>query len=270
MTLVNGVPFGLPPSGSLMPGKKAATVAGRNCGPPVAPALSSSRARWSSLCAAGTPDSKLLGRSDDAALAPRPIALAQRALVELAGRQARQLRLEIDRARAFQVGQTLAAKGDQFGLRLRPRRDARHELDDRFHLLAHLLVWNPEHRGVGDLRMGDEQVLAFLRIDVDAAGNDHERGAVGEVEIALLVDMADVAEGAHRAVGRVHFGGPDGIVEIFEGRGGPEPDLAGLARRNLAHFVVENVKLAERRFADRARMGEPFRAVADRHAHRFR
>src|SRR5271167_2765006 len=43
--------------------------------------------------------------SNDAALAPLPIPLAQRALIELAGRQARQLSLEIDRARAFVMGE---------------------------------------------------------------------------------------------------------------------------------------------------------------------
>ena len=42
-----------------------------------------------------------LALSQYPALMPLPVALAQRRLVELAGRQARQLRLEVDRARAF-------------------------------------------------------------------------------------------------------------------------------------------------------------------------
>src|SRR5271165_6511770 len=47
--------------------------------------------------------------SKDAALAPLPVPFAQRALIELAGRQARQLGLEIDRARAFVTGEMIAA-----------------------------------------------------------------------------------------------------------------------------------------------------------------
>jgi hypothetical protein len=48
----------------------------------------------------------------------------------------------------------------------------------------------------------DQEVLGLLRIDVHAAGDDHERLAVGEVEEAVVVDVADVADGAHRPVGR--------------------------------------------------------------------
>src|SRR5579863_7713810 len=72
---------------------------------------------------------------NDPAPAPLPVAVAQGSLVELAGRQARQLGLEVDRARAFVVRETLAAEGDQFGLRFRAGVAAGHELDHRLHLL---------------------------------------------------------------------------------------------------------------------------------------
>ena len=48
-----------------------------------------------------------------------PVAVAQQALVKLAGRQARQLVGEVDRARALHVGEALAAEADQLGLELR-------------------------------------------------------------------------------------------------------------------------------------------------------
>jgi hypothetical protein len=49
-----------------------------------------------------------------------------------------------------------------------------------------------------------EHVLGFLRVDVDAAGDDRERLAVGEEQEAVLVEVADVAEG-----------GPVGVVPVW-------------------------------------------------------
>ena len=144
-----------------------------------------------------------------------------------------------------------------------------HGLHDRLHLLAHLLVRHAEHRCVGDFRMGDQQVLAFLRIDVDAAGDDHEGGAVGEIDVAVLVDAADVADRAHHPVGRVSLGRLDRIVEVFERRGGLEPEPAGLPGRHFPHRVVEDVNLAQNDASDRAGMSEPFGAVAHGETHAF-
>ena len=138
----------------------------------------------------------------------------------------------------------LAAEGHQFVGDVRARPKLGHQLNHGLDLLAQILVRRSEHGGVGDLGMGDQEVLAFLRIDVDAAGDDHERGAVGEVDEALLVDMADVADGAHRPVGRVRLRGLIRIVEIFERRSGLEPELAGLAARHFLHLLVEHMQLA--------------------------
>src|SRR5882757_9558955 len=65
-----------------------------------------------------------------------PIAVAQQALVEFAGRQPRQFRLEIDRARHLLPRQRPAAEVDQFVGELRPRRNAGHRLHHRLHLFA--------------------------------------------------------------------------------------------------------------------------------------
>ena len=47
------------------------------------------------------------------------------------------------------------------------------------------------HRGVPD-----QHVLDLARVDVHAARDDHVRHAVGEEQVALVVDVADVAERA--------------------------------------------------------------------------
>jgi hypothetical protein len=50
--------------------------------------------------------------------------------------------------------------------------------------------------------MGDKQILAFLRIDVNPAGNAHEVGAIGEKKETVLVHIAHIANCIHGAVGR--------------------------------------------------------------------
>ncbi len=107
--------------------------------------------------------------SQNSAAVSLPVTVAQRCLVELAGGQAREIVLEVDRPRAFHVGEMLAAEGDQFRLGLRPRLRFGHELNHGLDLLAHLFVGRAEHRRIAHLGMRDEQVLAFLRIDVDPA-----------------------------------------------------------------------------------------------------
>ena len=79
--------------------------------------------------------------------------------------------------------------------------------------------------------MDDKQILAFLRIDVDAAGNDHEARAVGEIKGAVIVHITDVANCAHGAVGRACLRGANRIVEIFECRRGLEPQSTGRSGR---------------------------------------
>ena len=68
----------------------------------------------------------------------------------------------------------------------------------------------PNTAHVDHLGVDDQQVLGLLRVDVHAAGDDHVRLAVGEVEVAVLVDVADVAErrpaAARCAISAVFFG----------------------------------------------------------------
>src|SRR5712672_848419 len=129
-----------------------------------------------------------------------PVAVTQQPLVKLSGRKPRQLGLEVDRARHFLARQGLAAKQHQFFRQIRPRQNPRHRLHHCFYFLAKIGVGNAEHGGVRDLGMGNQQILAFLRVDINAARDDHEGRAVGQIEKTVAVDIADVADRAHAAV----------------------------------------------------------------------
>ena len=63
--------------------------------------------------------------------------------------------------------------------------------------------------------MADEDVFDLARVDVDAAGDDHVGDAIGDVEVALLIDIADVAEGAPAAVVE-RLGGLGRIAVVLE------------------------------------------------------
>ena len=74
------------------------------------------------------------------------------------------------------------------------RLDARLRLDDGHHDLAPFVVGHADHADVADRRMAEQHRLDLGRIDVDAAADDEVRAAVGEEEVAVVVDVADVAE----------------------------------------------------------------------------
>src|SRR6516162_1387142 len=199
---------------------------------------------------------------DDPRRLVAPVPVAEQPLVELAGRKSRQLGLEIDRARHLLARQRLAAERDQFVGKFLARFDAWHRLHYRLHLFAEVGIGNAEHRGIGNLRMGDQQVFAFLRVDIDPAGDDHEGRAVGEIEIAVGIDIADVADRAHAAVRRARLAGAARIVEIFERRCRLEPHRTRRAGRALLKVLIENMEVTEQHLADGALVGEPLLAVA--------
>ena len=126
----------------------------------------------------------------------RPVLVLEQALVELAGGVAGELGAEVDRAGALHVGQVLPAVGDELALEVGAGVGHVDGLDDRLHLLAEVVVGHAEDGDVGHLRVQREDVLGLLRVHVHAAGDDHVRLAVGEVEEAVVVEVADVAERA--------------------------------------------------------------------------
>ena len=82
------------------------------------------------------------------------------------------------------------------------RLDARLRLDDGHHDLAPLVVGHADHADVADRGMAEQHRLDLGRIDVHAAGDDEVGAAVGEEEVAVVVDVADVAEREVVAAGR--------------------------------------------------------------------
>ncbi len=160
----------------------------------------------------------------------------------------------------------LAAERQQLLLERRPGLDAVHQLDDRLDLLAEVLVGHADDRRVEDLGVRDQQVLGLLRVDVHAARDDHVRLAVGQVEVAVGVDVADVADRRRGAAGAAALGRLVGIAPVREVRGPVEPDRARLPLRHLVAVVVEDQQRAGDAVADRARVGEPLLAVAPREA----
>jgi hypothetical protein len=84
--------------------------------------------------------------------------------------------------------------GQEFGLEVWPRRRRVGGDDDRLHRLAHFRIGHADHGNVGDPRVAGQDVFGLLRVDVHAAGDDHVGLAVGEVKVAVLVEVADVTE----------------------------------------------------------------------------
>ena len=69
------------------------------------------------------------------------------------------------------------------------------QLDDRKHRLAHLGVGNADDGNVGDLRVLHQDALDLGGVDVGAAGDDQVGAAVGDEEIPIGVEVAEVAGG---------------------------------------------------------------------------
>src|SRR5215831_5574382 len=112
--------------------------------------------------------------------------------------------------------------------------------------------------------MRDKQVLALLWIDVHAARDDHECRPVCEVEIPLLVDIADVVDGAHRAIRRQSRRRSYLIIEVLKWRGRLEPQFARSTNGTRLHLLIEYMQFAQYDLAHCASVCEPFGSVASR------
>ncbi len=67
-------------------------------------------------------------------------------------------------------------------------------LDDGFDFLAELLVRDADDGDIGDFGVVDEDIFGLLGVDIDPAGDNHMGAAIGEVEEAVFIDPANVAE----------------------------------------------------------------------------
>ena len=112
---------------------------------------------------------------------------------------------------------------------------------------------------VGDPRMLDEHVLGLRRVEVHAAGHHHVREPVGDVDEAVVVDIADLAEGEHP---RFEVGGP-GLLRVVVVHDAPAGGVAEIepalgVGRHPPVVVIHHQSLERRhRAADRAGMSEP-------------
>ena len=172
---------------------------------------------------------------------------------------ARQLLVEVDGLGALVVRKVGAAVREELAFERGTGFVPVDGLHHGVHPLAHLGIGDAEHRDVVHLRVFDQQVLGFLRIDVHAARHDHERLAVGEEQVALVVEIAHVADRRPalcvERVARLRF-----VFVVFEPgsrRRRFEPHRADFARRQHRTVVVDDVDRTQQRLADRTGMGEP-------------
>src|SRR5690606_33998864 len=130
----------------------------------------------------------VLAGSVDGALLALPVGFAEFALENLARGVAGDLVAALHGGRALEVRQALAAEVDDLLLG--------HVLgqhDEGLRGLAPLLGRDADHRAVGDGRVAHQDVLDLGGVDVLPARDDHVLDPVVHVEVAVLVQVADVA-----------------------------------------------------------------------------
>src|ERR1700730_247972 len=123
---------------------------------------------------------------------PLPIGVAQAALEDLSRILARQLELDFDVFGYLVVGKRRLQAGTDVGY---IERSARLRLRHGHQRLAEFLVRNAENGAVVHTGKAMQHRLDLGRIDVDAARDHHVALAVAEEDIAVGVDIADIARG---------------------------------------------------------------------------
>jgi hypothetical protein len=66
------------------------------------------------------------------------------------------------------VGNFAAGKSNQLSLQFRSRVDHTHGLNHGLDLFAELFIGDTEDRNIRDGRMGDQNILCLLRLNIDA------------------------------------------------------------------------------------------------------
>ena len=116
-------------------------------------------------------------------------------------------------------------------------------LDHRLELFAVALVGHAEHRAVDDGGMREEHLLDLARVDVHAAADHHVGRTVGEEQVAVVVEVADVADGERAVAPRLL-----GLLGRRRGSGSARHPAAGCrssrrARRGTVPVVVDDPDL---------------------------
>jgi hypothetical protein len=137
-------------------------------------------------------------------------------------------------------------------------------LDDRVDTLTELVVRQADHGAGPHGGVGVEGGLDLGRVHVRAAGHDHVAAPVCEVEVALGVDPAEIAQRLPAVVGRPGLGTDVAVGRALAARR-HHVHLADLAQREVVAVLVEDADLAVAgRLADGARVREPLRAGDER------
>src|SRR5258707_856957 len=68
------------------------------------------------------------------------------------------------------------------------------QLDDRLHFFTELLVRYADYCDISHLRVAHQHMLGLLRINIHTARDNHERLAIRQIDIAFLVEVADIAD----------------------------------------------------------------------------
>ena len=104
------------------------------------------------------------------------------------------------------------------------------EFEDGVDALPEFRIGQADDDAGAHLRMRGDRGLDFGRIDVGAAAQDHVGEPVAEIEIAVGIEPADVAE-RFPAVGAALRLGAEIVIGAAGAVIGQEIDLAGLAGR---------------------------------------
>ncbi len=148
-------------------------------------------------------------------------------------------RAKVDRTRALVVGEPAPAPRLQDVDEVVAGTDAVDDLDDRLHLFSPFRVGHADDGGVGHGRVRDERPFDFGRVDVDAAADDHVARPVAQEEVAVFIEISDVADREGLPVERRRGGLR--IVAILERSARRlEVDVADLASGQVVAVVVDD------------------------------
>ena len=138
------------------------------------------------------------------------------------------------------------------------------KFEDRVDALAEFRIGQADHDAGAHFWMRQYRGLDFGRIDIGAAAQDHVGKPVAEIEIAVGIEPADVAErfpaigAAFRFSAEIMIGAAGAVI-------GQEVDFAGLAGRDVVAVLADDPQargLAD--LADRTLVLKPFDARNDR------
>src|SRR5450830_2658 len=187
------------------------------------------------------------------------VLVSNESLEKLARLCPREHRSEIHGSRAFDRRQLRTAVSDEqcFGFLGGVLRIP--EFHNGLHLLAEILVRYTDDSNVLHKGMLQQYVLGLLRIDIDAAGNDHVGEAIRSVEVAVRIQPADIPISGPTLWG-ICVSSLYRVLVIGKSRPSLKANQSLFARSTLLPIAIKNVDLALHCRPYRTRMGQPIRS----------